>query len=279
MKRVLITIWVVAFWFTPILGRPADDVRLTYDDGTVYLVSDFSFYTPHHEVSGVYFKNTTDNLQPLLVNTGKLWHEVKGEDAVAIRLEPDASKKALKARIEIKGGQTISGTVPLELSETWESGDYFWIEGTTTKFGNPAKFKISLYDIVLVEALKDSPKHTSIKTNKGEEKTAQTVEFGLYGNMPYSYPSSFGLSDAVNLKSEGMDISMPLKDVLSFTFDEKRNVTMMSKDGETGKISFVGVERIYGRLKTGEILFDSISPQDGAKIKSIEFLKQTRKTK
>jgi len=282
MKRVLITMLVVACWCTAVFAGTSEEVRfvrLSYYDGTEYLVSNFVFYSSHMGVTGSYFKSTKDKVQPLLVNTGKLWYEVEGEDVLTIRLEPDTSGNSLKAYIELKGGRTLSGNVPRSVSQTWESGDYFWIQGITTKFGKPASFKVKVGDIVLVETLKDPPKQFTIKTKQGEDMTVQAVKFGLYGNMPYSRPFTFGLSSSVKLKSEGLDVNIPLEDILSFTFDEKGKITMMMKNGDTGTVSFVDVRRIYGRLKTGEILFDSISSPEGAKIKSIEFPKPTGETK
>jgi len=279
MKRLLITILVVACWFTFVFAGSSDKVRLSYYDGAEYLVSDFRFYSDHEEVQGAYIKGTWDVVIPLLVNTGILWQEVKGEAVTKIRLEPHTNKNSFKAYVELKGGHTVSGTVPFAVSDTWHSGDYFWIKGETTKFGKNAKFRVKLNDIALVETLQGSLKQFNIKTKKGEDKTVKAIEFGLYVNAPYPYPSSFGLSDSVELKSEGLDVNVPLRDILSFTFDENAKISMMMKDGETGTVSFVDVKRIYGRLKTGEILFHSISFPERAKIKLIEFPKPIRKTK
>jgi len=221
MKKILLTLTAVLCLCTAVLAGSSDhQVRLLYYDGSEYLVSDFSFYSDHYGVEGMYFKSTKDNTEPLLVKSGKLWHEVQGKDVTKIRLEAITNTDSLKALVVLKGGRTISGIVPTNLKETWKSGDFFWVEGTTTKFGKPAKFKVHLDDIALIESLDGSPKRFSIKTKKGEEKTASAIEFGLYGSMPYSSPGSWSLDNSIELKSDGLKVEIPLKDILSFAFDE-----------------------------------------------------------
>lgn len=274
MRSAVIAILAVACWCTVVFAGTSEKVRISYHDGTEYIVSNFAFYTDHQSVHGFYIASTTDSFQPLLVKTEKkLWQEVKGEDVATLRLEGDANKGVIEAHIELKGGQTVRGVVPLRVTETWDSGEYFWIKGITTKFGKPASFKWRLGEVALIKTVKGSSKSFSFKNVKGDEKNAEAVEFGKYGSMPYSRPDILGFNRSLELESEGLKVNVPLKEILSFTFNEKGTITLLMKNGETGRVQFTDPMRIYGQLKTGEILFDGIQKPQGARIKSIEFPK------
>jgi len=271
MKRLLILIIMLAFSTAIAHAKSTEEVRLLYYDNTEYLVTDFAFFSNHIAVEGMYFRGTKDQARPLIVKTGNFWQEIVGKEIAKIRLNIDSSKKNLKTEIELKNGKTISGIAALNVEETWETGHYFWIQGTTTKFGQDAKFKINLKEIVLVETIKESGDQIKIKTKNGEEKMAKSIDFGVHGEMPYSNISHYTLDGKVELKSEGVLLSMPLKDVKSFSFDEKGNIKMLTKAGETGKITFSYATKIFGRLNNGDILFHSISSSKGTKLKLIEF--------
>jgi hypothetical protein len=271
MKKLLIFIVMLAYSTTAAQTEPKKEARLLYYDGTEYVVTDFSFFTNHIPISGTYFKHTKDLYRPLIVKTGKFWREIKENDIAKIRLELEPSKKGLKTQIELKNGKTISGIAPLDIHETWETGQHFFIQGKTSKFGQPATFKTDLDEIALVETIKEPINQIKIKTKKGEEKTAESVSFGVRGEMPYARISQYTMGHKIEIKSDGVELSLPLIDVKSFAFDEKGQIKILTKSGETGKISFLFVSKIFGRLENGDIIFDSISSTKGAKIKLIEF--------
>jgi hypothetical protein len=88
--------------------------------------------------------------------------------------------------------------------------------------------------------------------------------------MPYSSPSRIRLDESIDLNADGAKVTVPLKDVLRIAFDQGGQGTLTMKNGEAGKIAFIDVSRLYGRLRSGEIVFHEIPEGAGLKLKTID---------
>jgi hypothetical protein len=265
-------VFIGLFFFSDfVVADQQKKVIITYQDASELKVTNFQFFTSHIPVQGFYMKSISDRATELLLKTDRLWKMISPKEIKLIKMELDSKKRFFNTELELKNGEKLRGTSPIKFEETWKSGTYFYVIGTIKIFGKEGKWKKSLYDIQKIESRKENNTFI-VKLKNGEEKVVKTIAFGIHAEMPYASPNITGMANPLRIKSEGVEVDIPLKEIDNLEFHKDKKIRMIMKNGETGYISFRDkITRIYGTISKTEVLFDEIYSPEGFNIKSIKF--------
>jgi hypothetical protein len=170
--------------------------------------------------------------------------------------------------------RSVQGELPLRASQTWEDGYTFWFGGTIKKFGQAGDYRVTnLIGLRKVEMIEKGSNKFKFLFRSGEQKTVENLRYGIYDYAPYNRAGFIRFpSGRLELRSDGVDVVVPLSRMKSLIFRDKRVAILEIKDGDSGEVSLLEVIGIYGKLPDGHILFDWLYRKNGSRIVKIEML-------
>jgi len=209
------------------------------------------------------------------------WHQIPFTDIEAA--EFSGAYPCPDARVRLRSGKVLDGSVPMKAYKTWLEGSDFELRGKSQLLGRPGVYKVDFRRLRRIERVPGNAGAFMITDEAGNITAVTDLHLSMWkGGRDHVRE---WCRKEILFFAAGTTVKVPISKIASITFPEKNQgkeglVTLQLRDGTKASGAIGAEERLrvvaaYGKTEAGTIWFgkidDSVNRPTKYSVRSIEF--------